>query len=318
MDVPFDLSDVLFITTANELETIPSPLRDRMEIIHLSGYTEHEKLAIAKGYLVPRRIRENGLRDEEITFTDDAINRIIRNYTREAGVRTLEREIGRASRKVVTKIAAGDIEKITIDEDVVRELLGKQRVNYENELEERTDAPGVATGLAWTPVGGEVLYVEATAFPGSKGFKYTGQLGDVMKESAQLALTLVRSRYEQLGIESKWFDEHDIHLHVPAGAVPKDGPSAGITMTTALASLLTKRPVRADVAMTGEITLSGKVLPVGGIKDKVLAAHRLGVKTVIMPRKNEPDIEDIPEEVQNNLEFVLVSDLDQVFERALV
>ncbi|MEL7235965.1 MAG: S16 family serine protease, partial [Chloroflexota bacterium] len=313
-----DLSDVLFIATANELDPIPGPLRDRMEIIQLSGYTQQEKIEIAKGYLVPRQIRENGLRDDEIEFTEEAIRKIIQDYTREAGVRTLEREIGRAARKVVTQIAAGDADKVVIDEDMARELLGKKRSGYQTELEERTDAPGVATGLAWTPVGGEVLYVEATAFPGSKGFRYTGQLGDVMKESAQLALSLVRAHHDDLGVDSSFFDENDIHLHVPAGAVPKDGPSAGITMTTALASLLTGRSVRHDVAMTGEITLSGKVLPVGGIKDKVLAAHRLGVKTVILPQKNEPDIEDIPEEVREQLTFVLVDELEEVLDNALV
>ncbi|MEO1665152.1 MAG: endopeptidase La [Chloroflexota bacterium] len=318
LDVPFDLSDVLFIATANELDPIPGPLRDRMEIIQLSGYTQQEKIEIAKGYLVPRQIRENGLRDDEIEFTEEAIRKIIQDYTREAGVRTLEREIGRAARKVVTQIAAGDADKVVIDEDMARELLGKKRSGYQTELEERTDAPGVATGLAWTPVGGEVLYVEATAFPGSKGFRYTGQLGDVMKESAQLALSLVRAHHDDLGVDSSFFDENDIHLHVPAGAVPKDGPSAGITMTTALASLLTGRSVRHDVAMTGEITLSGKVLPVGGIKDKVLAAHRLGVKTVILPQKNEPDIEDIPEEVREQLTFVLVDELEEVLDNALV
>jgi ATP-dependent Lon protease len=318
MDVPFDLSDVLFIATANELEPIPGPLRDRMEIIKLSGYTENEKVIIAKDYLVPRQIRENGLRDEEISFTDEAILKIIRDYTREAGVRTLEREIGRSARKIVTQIAAGDVEAVTIDEEQVRDLLGKPSSGYRSEMEERTDAPGVATGLAWTPVGGEVLFVEASAFPGKSGFRYTGQLGDVMKESAQLALSLVRARNTELGVDSKWFDEHEIHLHVPAGAVPKDGPSAGVTMTTALVSLLTNKPVRSDVAMTGEITLSGKVLPVGGIKDKVLAAHRLGVKTVILPSKNENDIEDIPEEVRNDLEFVLAAELEHVFDTAFV
>ena len=313
MDVPFDLSDVLFIATANELEPIPGPLRDRMEIIKLSGYTEQEKLTIAQDYLIPRQIRENGLRDGEISFNNEAVLRIIRDYTREAGVRTLEREIGRVTRKVATQIAAGDAEHVKVDADQVRALLGKPSSGYRSELEERTEAPGVATGLAWTPVGGEVLFVEATAFPGKNGFRYTGQLGDVMKESAQLALSLVRGRHLELGVDSKWFDEHDIHLHVPAGAVPKDGPSAGVTMTTALTSLITGQTVRPDVAMTGEITLSGKVLPVGGIKDKVLAAHRLGVKTVVLPMKNEHDIDDIPQEIRDEMEFVLVSELDEVF-----
>ncbi len=319
LDVPFDLSDVLFIATANELDPIPGPLRDRMEIIKLSGYTEQEKLAIAKGYLVPRQVRENGLRDSEIEFDDDSLVTVIRDYTREAGVRTLEREIGKVARKVVTKIATGDVDKLNIDKATVRDLLGKPRTNVDTELEERTDAPGVATGLAWTPTGGEVLYVEATAYPGSKGgFRYTGQLGDVMKESAQLALSLVRGRAAQLGIDKSFFESNDIHLHVPAGAVPKDGPSAGITMTTALASLVTGRPVRHDIAMTGEITLSGKVLPVGGIKDKVLAGHRLGVKQVILPKKNERDLDELPDEVREQIEFVLVEQLDEVLEAALV
>ncbi len=318
MDVPFDLSDVLFIATANTLESIPGPLLDRMEVIQLSGYTEQEKVAIAEQYLVPRQTRENGLRPDEISFTSDALTKIIRDYTREAGVRTLEREIGRATRKVVTKIAAEEAENFAVVEDNVRELLGKQRVGYRTDLEERTDKPGVATGLAWTPTGGDVLFIEATAYPGGKGFQYTGQLGDVMKESARLALSLVRARHDDLGVESVYFDENDIHLHVPAGAVPKDGPSAGITMTTALASLITGRAVKSNVAMTGEITLSGNVLPVGGIKDKVLAAHRLGVDTVILPHKNENDLDDVPEDVRDTMSFVLVDNLNQVFDAALI
>jgi ATP-dependent Lon protease len=318
LDVAFNLSDVLFITTANELEPIPGPLRDRMEIIHLSGYTEHEKTAIATQYLVPRQIRENGLRTEEIEFQEEAILEIIQNYTREAGVRTLEREIGRAARKIVTRIAEGQVDKVVIDREKVRELLRKPRYGRREELEERTDQPGVATGLAWTPVGGEVLFVEATAMPGSKGFQYTGQLGEVMQESARLAYSYVRARAKDFNISDEYFQEHDIHLHVPAGAVPKDGPSAGVTMATALASLLTNRPTRSNVAMTGEITLRGQVLPVGGIKDKVLAAHRIGVDTVIIPRKNENDLEDVPEEVLEALTIVPVDRLDEVLEAALV
>jgi ATP-dependent Lon protease len=318
IDVAFDLSDVFFITTANELEPIPGPLRDRMEIIQLSGYTEHEKTAIAEQYLVPRQMRENGLRPEEIEFRPDALRTIIRDYTREAGVRTLEREIGRAARKVVTRIAEGKTDKVVIDEKAVRDLLGKPRYGYREELEERTDLPGVATGLAWTPVGGDVLFVEAARMPGGKGFQYTGQLGEVMQESARTALSYIRSKAEDFGLDPTFFEKNDIHIHVPAGAVPKDGPSAGVTMAAALASLLTGRPTRSNVAMTGEITLRGQVLPVGGIKDKVLAAHRFGVDTVIIPKKNENDLDDLPEEVRKELKFVLAESVDDVLAAALV
>jgi ATP-dependent Lon protease len=318
LDVAFDLSQVLFITTANDLETVPGPLRDRMEIIHLSGYTEQEKVAIAEQYLVPRQIRENGLRSDEIEFTRDALLEIVRDYTREAGVRTLEREIGRAARKVVTRIAEGKTDKVVIDKDLLRELLRRPRYGYRTEIQERTDQPGVATGLAWTPFGGDVLFVEATRMPGGKGFQYTGHLGEVMQESARLALSYIRARAEELQIDPEFYTSNDIHLHVPAGAVPKDGPSAGLTIAVALASLLTGRPTRSNVAMTGEITLRGQVLPVGGIKDKVLAAHRLGVDTVVIPRKNEVELEDVPEEVRESLKFVLVDRLDEVFEATLV
>ncbi|MDQ7023997.1 MAG: endopeptidase La [Anaerolineae bacterium] len=317
LDVPFDLSEVFFICTANTLETIPGPLRDRMEIIPLSGYTEVEKLNIARGYLVPRQKRENGLRDKEISFSDEALMSIIRDFTREAGVRNLEREIGRVARKVVTKIAEGRKRKIKVTPKLVSELLGKPHFGYRTELEDRTDMPGVATGLAWTPVGGDVLFIEATAMPGKSGFKFTGQLGDVMKESAQIALSYVRAYASELGIESKYFEGHDIHLHVPAGATPKDGPSAGITMASALASMLTQRRTRSDVAMTGELTLGGQVLPVGGIKDKVLAAHRLGVKKIILPKKNEKDLDDLPNDIRDDLDFVLVEHMDTVLEHAL-
>lgn len=317
LDVPFDLNEVMFITTANDLDPIPGPLRDRMEIIELSGYTEQEKTAIAAQYLVRRQMRENGLRPEEVEFTPDALQELIRDYTREAGVRTLEREIGRVMRKVVTRIAEGKTDKIVIDAAAVRELLGKPRYGYRTEIEDRTDRPGVATGLAWTPVGGDVLFIEATHFPGGKGFQYTGHLGEVMQESARIALSYVRSQAEGLGVAADFFEKHDIHLHVPSGAVPKDGPSAGVTMAVALASLLTGRSVRHNVAMTGEITLRGQVLPVGGVKEKVLAAHRLGVTTVIIPRRNENDLDDLPDDVRKVLSFVLVERIDEALSAAL-
>ena len=317
LDVAFDLSDVMFITTANSLDTIPSPLRDRMEAIQLSGYTELEKQAIATQYLVPRQRRENGLQADELDFTGEALLQIIRDYTREAGVRHLEREIGKAARKVVTQLAEGKIEKLTVTPEQVKELLGKTRFGYRSELRDRTEIPGVATGLAWTPVGGDALFIEATKMKGGKGFQYTGQLGEVMQESAKIAYSFARSRAEQLGVDPAFYDEFDIHLHVPAGAVPKDGPSAGVTMATALASLLTGRRAKSNIAMTGELTLSGKVLPVGGIKDKVLAAHRLGADSVILPRKNENDLDDVPDDVRNELNFILVEHLDEVLNVAL-
>lgn len=317
LDVAFDLSDVMFITTANSLDTVPGPLRDRMEIIHLSGYTEHEKQAIAAQYLVPRQIRENGLMLDEIEYTDDALLQIIRDYTREAGVRNLEREIGKAARKVVTRIAEGKIEHVVIDEDAVKELLGKTRFGFRTEMKDRTEVPGVVTGLAWTPVGGDVLFIEASKMPGSKGFQYTGQLGDVMQESAKIAYSYMRSRAADFGVDPEFYKEFDIHLHVPAGAVPKDGPSAGVTMATALASLLTGRCAKSNVAMTGELTLNGQVLPVGGIKDKVLAAHRLGADTIILPKKNENDLDDVPDDVREELTFVLAEHVDDVLAVAL-
>ena len=317
LDVAFDLSEVIFITTANELDPIPGPLRDRMEIIQLSGYTEQEKIAIAQQYLVPRQQRENGLRAAEVKVDEDALQELVRDYTREAGVRTLEREIGRAMRKIVTRVAEGKDGQVEIDAKMLRELLGKPRYGYREELAERTDRPGVATGLAWTPFGGEVLYVEATQMPGSKGFQYTGQLGEVMQESARIAMSVVRANAKELGIAEDFFEKHDVHLHVPAGATPKDGPSAGVTMVTALASLLTGKPVKGNIAMTGEITLRGQVLPVGGIKDKVLAAHRLGVDTVILPKKNENDLDDLPEDVRGKLNFILVDQIDKALDAAL-
>jgi ATP-dependent Lon protease len=318
LDVAFDLSEVMFITTANELDPIPGPLRDRMEIIQLSGYTEQEKIAIAEGYLVPRQTRENGLRPEEVGVTRDALQDLVRDYTREAGVRTLEREIGRGMRKIVTRIAEGKSDKVMIDAKLLKELLGKPRYGYRTEIEERTDRPGVATGLAWTPFGGDVLFVEATRMQGGKAFQYTGHLGEVMQESARLAYSYIRSKGSDFGVTPEFFEKNDIHLHVPQGAVPKDGPSAGVTMAVALASLLTGRPVRGNVAMTGEITLRGQVLPVGGIKDKVLAAHRFGVDTVILPHKNENDLDELPQEVREALTFILVERIDDAVKSALV
>jgi ATP-dependent Lon protease len=316
LDVPFDLSQVMFITTANLLDPIPPPLRDRMEILTLSGYTETEKVHIAKGYLIPRQLRENGLRPGELSFTDDAVRRIIRDYTREAGVRNLEREIGRVARKVVTRVAEGHAEQVVVTADNLEQFLKKPR--YFPEAKLRTQVPGVATGLSVTMAGGEIIFCEATRMPGNKGFTVTGQLGEVMKESAQAALSYVRSKAAELNIPERIFEQIDIHLHVPAGAVPKDGPSAGVTMATALASLLTGRRVRDDVGMTGEITLRGQLLPVGGIKEKVLAAHRAGLKTVILPRQNEKDLDDIPEEVRKDMTFVLAEYVDEVFKAALV
>ena len=327
LDVPFDLSQVMFITTANVLDTVPPPLRDRMEILQLSGYTEEEKLFIAKGYLIPRQIRENGLRPAEISFEEGALRRITREYTREAGVRELEREIGSICRKIATKVAeasapqgASDMTPqtpagpIVVTSERITDYLGKPTYFYE--VAERTQIPGVATGLAWTPSGGDILFVEATKMRGSKGFVVTGQLGDVMRESAQAALSYVRSKAKELGIDEDAFGNLDIHLHIPAGAIPKDGPSAGVTMATALASLLRDMPINGELGMTGEITLRGQVLPVGGIKEKVLAAHRAGLKVVCLPRRNEKDLQELPEDVRNEMRFILVDRVEQVFEAA--
>lgn len=317
LDVDFDLSQVLFITTANWLDPIPEPLRDRMEIIHLDGYTEYEKVRIAQDYLVPRQVRANGLHSDEITFTESALRTIIREYTREAGVRNLEREIGRVCRKIAVKVAAGEVDRpVEIDSDSVRELLGKPKHQFE--AADRPEIPGVATALAVTPAGGEILFVEASRMKGKGNLTLTGQLGDVMKESAQIALSYVRSRAESLGIDPDSFDKMDIHLHVPAGATPKDGPSAGVAMVTAIASLLTGRPARADVGMTGEITLRGQVLPIGGVKQKVLAGHRAGLTTLIVPKRNEPWLDDVPDEVRNAIAFVLAETIEDVLDVALL
>jgi ATP-dependent Lon protease len=317
VEVAFDLSQVMFITTANTLETIPGPLRDRMEIIHISSYTEADKLAIAKGYLIPRQLRENGLRKTEVKFGSDAIRTLIRSYTREAGVRNLEREIGSVCRKVVTKIAEGHKKTLKIAPALIRDYLGPARYYRMEEIASRTSLPGVVTGLSWTPTGGDVLFIEATRMPGSKGFQLSGQLGEVMQESAKAALSYVRSRAKKLGIEPDFFQNTDIHLHVPAGAQPKDGPSAGVTMVTALVSLLTGKPIKSDVGMTGEITLRGLVLPIGGVKEKVLAAHRAGLKTVIMPQRNEVDLEELPKDIKEKLHFKFVKTMDEVLKAAL-
>lgn len=317
MEVSFDLSQTMFITTANLLEPIPGPLRDRMEIIFLSGYTEREKIAIAKGYLIPRQLRENGLLPGEVAFTDDGLQKIIRSYTREAGVRNLEREIGSICRKVVTQIVEGKSAVIEITPEQVKELLGQPKYFSDEEIANRTSVPGVATGLAWTPVGGDVLFIEATRMPGSKGFQITGSIGNVMQESAQAALSYVRSKAKSLGLQRDFFKKSDFHLHIPAGAQPKDGPSAGVAIATSLVSLISGRSVRPDVGMTGEITLRGQVMPVGGIKEKVLAAHRSGLKTVILPKRNEADLEDIPEEVRQDLQFVFTETIEDVLDAAL-
>jgi ATP-dependent Lon protease len=317
LEVAYDLSQVMFITTANQLEPIPEPLRDRMEIITLSGYTEGEKINIADQYLIPRQVRENGLRTEEVSFKRSAIETIIRSYTREAGVRSLEREIGGICRKVVTKVAEENAKETIVTPEVVREFLGRPHFFGNEEIAVRTCIPGVATGLAYTPVGGDVLFIEATRMPGGKNFQVTGSVGNVMQESARAALSYVRSRAETLGIDQSFFDKSDFHLHIPAGAQPKDGPSAGVTMATALVSLLLGRSVRSDIGMTGEITLRGQVLPVGGIKEKVLAAHRSGLHTVILPRRNEADLEDLPDEVRQALQFIFVETVDDVLDAAL-
>jgi ATP-dependent Lon protease len=313
--LPFDLSQVLFIATANVLDTVPGPLRDRMEILELPGYTEEDKLAIAKGYLVPRQISENGLKPEEITFTDDAIREIIRSYTREAGVRQLERQLGAVCRSVATRVADGFREAITVNKESLATYLGPQK--FFNEIALRTSLPGVATGLAWTPFGGDILFIEATKMAGDGKLLLTGQLGDVMKESAQAALSLVKSRAEALGIDPGIFKKNDLHIHIPAGAIPKDGPSAGVTLFVALVSLLTGRRISKDVAMTGEISLRGLVLPVGGIKEKMLAAKRAGISCVLLPELNRRDLEEIPPAGRQGIRFEFLQTADEALRLAL-
>jgi ATP-dependent Lon protease len=315
LDVPFDLSKVLFIATANTMDTVPGPLRDRMEVIEIPGYTDSDKLAIAKRYLVPRQLEANGLSAAQVQFEESALRYIIEGYTREAGVRNLERNIGSIARGIAADVVRGNIEHATIDRAQIERILGPRR--FEPELAARTSVPGVATGMAYTPVGGEILFIEASRMPGKGNITLTGQIGDVMKESATAAYSLIRSRAEHLGINPKLLAESDFHVHVPAGAVPKDGPSAGVAMFTAISSLLLNRPVRHDLAMTGEITLRGLVLPIGGLKEKTLAAMRAGIKQVIVPKRNEKDMPDIPEEVKQGLQFHFVDNVDQVLRIAL-
>jgi len=307
---------VIFIATANQADTIPGPLLDRMEVIRFDGYTTDEKVSIANGYLWPRQRERNGLREDEVSVSDEVLEAVISEYTREAGVRQLERELGKVLRKTATNIASETVEApVAVDIAVVRDALGRQR--FFREAAERTAVPGVATGLAVTGVGGDVLFVEATSIPGGEKLVLTGQLGDVMKESAQIALSYLRSHGAELELDVGVLKDRGVHVHVPAGAVPKDGPSAGVTMTTALASLLSGRLVRSDVAMTGEVSLTGRVLPIGGVKQKLLAAHRAGITTVLIPKRNEPDLEDVPEGVREQLEIHPVSDVREVLELAL-
>jgi ATP-dependent Lon protease len=315
LDVPFDLSKVLFIATANSMDPVPGPLRDRMEVIEIPGYTQSDKLHISKTYLVPRQMEANGLDPKQAKFLDPALKDIIESYTREAGVRNLERSIGSVARGIAAEIVTNAVQKVTVDRAYVEKTLGPRR--FEPELAQRTSIPGVATGLAYTPVGGEILFIESSRIPGRGGITLTGQIGDVMKESATAAFTLVRSKAEQLKIDPKLLADSDIHIHVPAGAIPKDGPSAGTAMFTSIASLMLNRPVRADVAMTGEITLRGLVLPIGGLKEKTLAALRAGIKEVIIPKRNEKDMPDLPDEVKRHLKFHFVENVDAVLKIAL-
>jgi ATP-dependent Lon protease len=315
LGVPFDLSEVLFIATANFLQSIPGPLLDRLETVNFAGYTEREKLEIAKRYLVPRQLTENGLRTGQLTLTDEALSEIIASYTREAGVRQLEREIGKLGRKVARKIADGAAEKVTVAPKDMPDLIGRPKVHPERMAGE--DQVGVATGMYYTPVGGDIMFVEASIMRGKGELVLTGQLGDVMKESARAALTYAKSHADQLGIPESALVDTDIHVHVPAGAIPKDGPSAGVTMATALVSALSRRPARHDIAMTGEITLRGRVLPIGGVKEKVLGAVRAGINSVILPKENEPDLDDLPEEVRKTLDVHLVEELGDVLSLAL-
>jgi ATP-dependent Lon protease len=316
LDLELDLSQVLFIATANQADGIPGPLLDRMEVVSFDGYTTDEKVEIARGYLWPRQLKKNGLRDSEVEISDELLREIVTEYTREAGVRGLEREIGKLLRKTATRIAsAKDDVTITIEHDAIRDALGRQR--FFQESAERTAVPGVATGLSVTGAGGDVLFIETTSMPGKDDFVLTGQLGDVMKESARIALSYVRGHAEELGLDPDGFDKREFHIHVPAGAIPKDGPSAGITMTTALASLLTGRPVKHTVGMTGEVTLQGRVLPIGGLKQKVLAAHAAGLTDVIIPERNRGDLDDVPEEVREEITFHPVMTIGEVLELAL-
>jgi len=317
LEVAYDLSQVFFITTANTLETVPGPLLDRMELIFLSGYTESEKISIARGYLIPRQIRENSLREKEVAFNDDALKKIVREYTREAGVRNLERKIGAVCRKVGTRIAEGKLKNVKITPDLVEEYLDHPIFLPTEELNQRISIPGVVPGLAWTPYGGDVLFVEATSMPGGKGFQVTGSIGNVMNESARAAMSYVRSRAEALGLTDEFFSKSDVHLHIPSGAQPKDGPSAGVTIATALVSLASGRKMKPLVGMTGEITLRGQVLRIGGVKEKILAGHRNGLRTIILPKRNEQDLDDVPDEIKKSMKFLFVDTVDEVLDSAL-
>jgi ATP-dependent Lon protease len=315
LGLPFDLSKVMFIATANMLDTIPGPLRDRMEVIELTGYTEEEKVEIAKRYLVKRQLEANGLKPDQATVTDAALRQIVRDYTREASCRNLERQIGAVLRNVAVRIAEGSITEQIVDIAEVQGILGAPR--FESEVAMRTSVPGVATGLAWTPVGGDILFIEATRVPGNGHLILTGQLGEVMKESAQAALSLVKSQAERLGIDPAMLRRSDVHIHVPAGAIPKDGPSAGTAMYTALVSLLTGKTVGNDLAMTGEISLRGLVLPIGGVKEKTVAAHRAGIRRILLPARNRKDLEDVPQSVRNDVKFVFCERVEDVIAEAL-
>jgi ATP-dependent Lon protease len=315
LDLNWDLSKVLFVTTANSLDTIPRPLLDRMEILRLSGYTEEEKIEISKKYLIPRQIKESGLTPEQVVIPDDTLAALIRNYTREAGLRRLERAIGRLTRKVALKFAEGQTGDMTVGPEDLVNLLGPEPFNVD---EARKNSPaGVVAGLAWTETGGDVLYIEGTVLPDGSGLTLTGQLGDVMKESASTARSWVWSHAEELGIDPSAFKSSGVHIHVPAGAIPKDGPSAGVTMATALTSLYTKCPARADTAMTGEVTLTGLVLPIGGVKEKVLAARRAGINRIILPKANKKDVRDIPEPARSEMEFIFAERIEEVLESAV-
>jgi ATP-dependent Lon protease len=317
LDLPFDLSRVMFVCTANVLDTIPGPLRDRMEVISIAGYTELDKLHIARKYLVPRQLERNGLKDGQLQITDASISAVIENYTREAGVRNLERELGTIARKFARMVVEDEKESLTVDSDQVVDFLGKKKVF--RETKRRTSDPGVSTGLAWTPTGGDILFIEARAMPGSGRLILTGQLGDVMKESVQAALTFIRSIQDRLGADDEYFQKNDIHVHVPAGAVPKDGPSAGVAMTVALASMVSGRPVDAETAMTGEVTLTGQVLPVGGLKEKVLAAKAAGITRIFLPDRNEADVSEIRgDDILQGIEFRYVDHVANVVEQVLV
>ena len=313
--MPFDLSKVMFIATANQLDPIPPALKDRMEVLELPGYTEEEKLMISKQFIIPKEMAEHGLNQDWIEFEDDAVKIVIRSYTRESGVRNLEREIATICRAVAKNVAEGDTEKKIITAESIHGYLGP--IKFFSEIAERTKYSGVATGLAWTPTGGDILFIESTKMRGKGGLSLTGQLGDVMKESAQAALSYIRSKSTEYQIAEDFFEKNDIHIHVPQGAIPKDGPSAGVTMLVSLVSLFTDKPVRNDVAMTGEITLRGLVLPVGGIKQKVLAARRAGIRNVILPKLNEKDLEEVPESVKENMQFIFIEKMDEAIDICL-